>query len=129
MELEFQATRAFENDLTKLPKADRIQVINKINRKGQLLRSDRQAFRRGLTQPCRLKLVDGLESSLYAFRATDDLRVLLAIDDDPIFERILITLLRIVRREDLDKAYQRTAKALYQEGFLSDHAKKHSKPD
>ena len=130
MDLVFEATKGFEDDLRKLPKGDRDRIIEKVNEKCQLLLSDRKAFRRGLTQPCRPSLVDGFESSLYAFKVSADLRVIFAIDDDPIFDRILVTLLRVVRQEDLLEAYQETVRALYQpEGLLREQAEERSEPD
>src|SRR5262249_8438021 len=102
----------------------------KINQKCQLLLSDRKAFSRGLTQPCPANLANGFKSSLYAFKVSASLRVIFAVDDDPIFGQTLVTLLRVVRQQELSKAYQQTATALYQpEGLLRGQAEEHSGSD
>ena len=43
------------------------------------------------------------------------LRVILAIDEDPIFGQVIFTLFRVVKCDDLAKTYQSIAKSLYQE--------------
>jgi hypothetical protein len=129
MDLVFEATKGFEKDLDQLDKSERNRIIEKINEKCQLLLSDRRAFRRGLIQPCRLKLAIGFKSSLYALKVPADWRVILAVDDDPIFDQILVTLLRVVRDAELTKAYQETAQVLYQpEGLLRGQAEEQSEP-
>jgi hypothetical protein len=123
MDLIFEATKGFEEDIDKLDKRDRERVVEKINKKCRLLLSDRKAFKRGLSQPFPLILVNGFKSSLYALKVSAALSVIFAADDDPIFSRILVTLLRVVSQPELVKAYQETATALYQpEGLLHDQA-------
>jgi hypothetical protein len=48
-----------------------------------------------------------------------ELRVIFALDDDPIFGRVLLTLFRVVRRQDLEDAYRKTALGLYGERLLA----------
>src|SRR5438270_2528 len=55
----------------------------------------------------------GYDSSLFAMRVGKDLRVLFALDDDPIFGRIIVTPFRAVPHEQMGKAYRETATALY----------------
>jgi hypothetical protein len=41
--------------------------------------------------------------------------VILAIDEDPIFEQIILTLFRVFKHGDLEKVYKSIAESLYQE--------------
>jgi hypothetical protein len=124
MDLVFEATKGFEEDIDTLDKGVCERVVEKINKKCQLLLSDRKAFSRGLTQPYPLNLANGFKSSLYAFKVSAALSVIFAVDDDPIFGRILVTLLRVVRQPELIRAYQETATALYQpEGLLRGYSR------
>ena len=59
--------------------------------------------------------MNGYESSLYVLRVSQKLRVILAVDEDPIFDQVIFTLYRVVKRDNLDKEYQGIAESLYQE--------------
>jgi hypothetical protein len=118
MALEFRTTAGFQEDLRSIPEPDRARVRESIDRRGRLAVADRRAFYRGLERPGVRKLAGRLDSSLYVLRVGKDLRVLLALDDDPIFGRTILTVLRVVRRQDLEDAYRKTAFALYGERLL-----------
>lgn len=64
-----------------------------------------------LSQPLGL---DEYESSLYVLKASQKIRVILSIDEDPIFNRVVLTLFRAVRHDDLDAAQKDIAESLYQ---------------
>ncbi|MEA5532409.1 hypothetical protein [Crocosphaera sp. XPORK-15E] len=59
--------------------------------------------------------LNGYESSLYTLKISQQLRVILAVDEDPIFGQVIFTLFRVVKHDDLDQAYQSIAESLYQE--------------
>jgi mRNA-degrading endonuclease RelE of RelBE toxin-antitoxin system len=119
MGLEFLTTAAFQNDLTQLEEPTRKQVVQSVDRRGQLAITDREAFQKGLIRPGLKKLAGGLDASLYAMRVGKDLRVIFALDDDPIFDRTILTLLRVVQRDQAEEAYEKTAQALYGERLLN----------
>jgi hypothetical protein len=68
-----------------------------------LLPNDRAGFFKHATRPVVPVLRSKLQSSLYSIRAARDIRVLATIDDDPLFDRIIVTLLRVVRKKNIDK--------------------------
>ena len=64
--------------------------------------------------------IKGLDSSLYAYRLNRKIRFLFSVDDDPLFDQLIITLYRVIRHgDDFNKIFNSTTESLYQE-FLSD---------
>ena len=121
MRLEFLTTEAFKKDLDQLEEPSRSRVVQSIDHRGQLAISHREDFHKGLMRPGVKKLAGGLDSSLYVMRVGKDLRVILALDDDPIFDRTMVTLLRVVKSDKAEDAYTKTARALYSERLLNGH--------
>jgi len=119
MGLEFLTTAAFQEDLNQLNAPSRTRVAQSIDRRGQLAMTHRDVFHKGLMRPGVKKLAGGLDSSLYVLPVGKDLRVILALDDDPIFDRTIVTLLRVVQRDKAEDAYKTTARALYSERLLN----------
>jgi hypothetical protein len=70
---------------------------------------------RSLYRPHAIKLKNGLTSSLYVLRVDSDIRIILAVDEDPLFNRVIITLFRVVTREKLESAFDSVAKLLYRD--------------
>ncbi len=122
MGLEFLTTAAFKEDLNQLTAPSRSRVAQSIDRRGQLALTHRADFYKGLMRPGVKKLAGGLDSSLYVMRVGKDLRVILALDDDPIFDRTILTLLRVVQRDKAEGAYKKTARVLYSERLRPDSA-------
>jgi mRNA-degrading endonuclease RelE of RelBE toxin-antitoxin system len=115
MDVLIESTRSFEKDLDRLSNDEKAITVEKINACASLFPTQKVDAYRKLR---RLPLVSGLngyESSLYTLKVAQKLRVILAVDEDPIFGQVIFTLFRVVTRDDLDKAYQGTAYSLYQE--------------
>ena len=72
----------------------------------------RVAFFARAERPFPFHLKGGFNSSLYSLRAGRDIRLILAVDDDPVFEQILVTLFRLVRHDD-ERSYRSVARLLY----------------
>mgnify|MGYP001167462206 CR=1 FL=1 len=113
MELLFESTAAFERDLAALCDADRESLIEAINRHCPLLACDQESFFAHVYQPRAITLQHDCCSSLYVLPADPGRAIILTIDDDPIFEQTVITLLCIVPDGEIETAYTRTARALY----------------
>lgn len=113
MELLFESTEAFERDLARLPEDRRYRLIEAINLACPLLACDEHGFFSKVYQPRAVRLNHGCCSSLYVMPVDEEDTILLTIDDDPIFGQIIITLLRVVQRADIETAYIQTARALY----------------
>ena|SRR3989338_8357238 len=118
MKLVFEATDKFEKDLRRLDPKNRDRIINKINASCSLLQNQPSVFFRLVYRPLIPYLAKGLKSSMYVLRVDSDIRVILTVDEDPIFEQIIMTLLRVVRHNDLDKAFRGIAEALYQQDLI-----------
>lgn len=115
MDVLIESTKSFEKDLDRLSKDEKAIAVKKINDCASLFPTRKVYVYRKL---CRLPLLSGLneyESSLYTLKVSQKLRVILAVDEDPIFGQVIFTLFRVVEHDDLDKAYQGIAASLYQE--------------
>jgi mRNA-degrading endonuclease RelE of RelBE toxin-antitoxin system len=119
MEIIFQSTKMFEKDLRKLSAPDRELVIERINKYTHDLLSNRESFFSRASQPFHLKLLHGFDSSLYSMRINQRIRVIVAVDDDPLFDQLIITLFRIAKSPDeLKKVFSSVAESLYQSQLI-----------
>ena len=114
MTIRFESTKKFEKELGKFPSKIKSQIVLKLNQYSQLLESKPQDFYNHAYQPIQLKLTGDNESSLYALRVNKDIRIILTVDEDPLFDQILITLLHIVRHSNLNKVFNGIAESIYQ---------------
>jgi len=114
------STKGFEKDLAKLSKEERALVVEKINSCAQLFPTQKAVVYRKLHRLHLPSLVNGYESSLYTLRISYKLRLIFAVDEDPIFEQTVFTLFRVVQHGELEKAYKSVAESLYQELFAKE---------
>lgn len=114
MELQFDITRHFEKDLGRLSTRDQNRVAASINKYAATFDVERGDSTRHIYQLHRILLPEGLDSSLYVLRATQQIRVILTIEDDPLFGRKLVTLIRVVKHDELDRAFNSITESLYQ---------------
>ncbi len=115
MDILIESTKGFENDITKLSEDEKAAAIQKINDCASLFPTQKANVYRKLR---RLRLptnLYGYESSLYTLRVSRTLRVIWAVDEDPIFGQVIFTLFRAVKDDEIDKAYQDVAESLYQD--------------
>jgi mRNA-degrading endonuclease RelE of RelBE toxin-antitoxin system len=117
VDILIESTKKFEKDMTKLSEKQKAAVIQKINECASLFPHQKvNVYRKLRRLPLSLRFLEnGYQSSLYTLRISKDLRVVLAVDEDPIFEQTIFTLFRAVRRKDIEKAYKGVAESLYQE--------------
>jgi hypothetical protein len=78
-----------------------------------VLRDNRRAFFAKVERPPSVRLKGGFTSSLYALRAGRDVRVIMAVDDDPVFGQTMVTLFRVVPRGELEHGFRSIASTLY----------------
>ena len=119
MESIFNVTRHFEKDLRKLGESDRRKVETSISQTFHEFGNRANGFSRKVYRPRIVHLDKGLESSLYCLRVDPSLRVILTVDEDPVFGQVIITLMRAVGHKDLMKAFDSIAESLYQREFAS----------
>lgn len=110
-----ESTKSFEKDLDKLSKEEKTATVKKINDCASLFPTQKANVYRKLRRINLLSELNGYESSLYTLKVSLKLRIILAVDEDPIFGQVIFTLFRVVKHDDLDKAYQGVAESLYQE--------------
>lgn len=115
MDVLIKSTKRFEKDIDKLSQDEKTTTVKKINDCASLFPTQKVDVYRKLRRIPLSSGLNGYESSLYTLKVSQKLRVILAVDEDPIFGQVIFTLFRIVKRDDLDKAYQGIAKYLYQE--------------
>ncbi|MEH1870597.1 hypothetical protein [Nostoc sp.] len=113
-----ESTRSFEKDISKLSEDEKAAAIQKINDCASLFPTQKADVYRKLRRLPLPSDINGYESSLYTLRVSQKLRVILTVDEDPIFGQVIFTLFRVVKHDDLDKAYKGVAETLYQ-GLLN----------
>jgi hypothetical protein len=114
MNLVFHTTAEFEQDLQSFDAATRQAITRRVNQVAREFLEDKKAFARHARKPCRVKLNHDYDSSLYSVKAEPDVRVLLVFDDDPIFEQVIVTLMRAVKRSQVRQAFNGALQTLEQ---------------
>lgn len=115
MDVLIESTKSFEKDLDRLSKDERSVTVKKVNDCASLFPNHKSDGYRKLRRIPLLSGLNGYDSSLYTLKVSQKLRVILAVDEDPIFGQVIFTLFRVVKHDDLGKAYQGIAESLYQE--------------
>jgi hypothetical protein len=109
-----ESTSSFEKDLGRLSEDEKTAAVQKINNCASLFPTQKADVYRKLRRLPLPSDINGYESSLYTLRVSQKLRVILTVDEDPIFGQVIFTLFRVVKHDDLDKAYKGVAESLYQ---------------
>ena len=119
MELLFESTDKFENDLNQFSDREKSQIVEKLNHRCATLKNGFTTFYRSVVRPLKIRLRNDFEASLYSLKVNRDIRIILTVDDDPLFDQIIITLMRVVRQHDLETAFRGIAESLYQKEINS----------
>lgn len=115
MEILIESTKEFEQDLERFNNKNKFKIVKKLNRYVELLSKHKNLLENQAFKLKDIKLSADYESSLYALIIDKDIRLIITIDDDPIFDATVITLFRVVQTEDAAKAYASVAESLYQD--------------
>jgi hypothetical protein len=115
VEILIESTKFFESDISELSDNDKKIVIQRINDCADLFPIRKADVYRKLRRLPLPSVLNGYESSLYTLRISQKLRVILTIDEDPIFGQVIFTLFRAVEHDEFDKAHKGVAESLYQE--------------
>lgn len=113
MQLLFQSTHEFEQDLAALSEHERGPIIDRINAQCPNFACDRDSFLSLVHQPCKIPLADRCCSSLYIMPAEYHNAIILTLDEDPIFDQFIVTLIRLVPESASIEEFQNVARALY----------------
>ncbi|MUG93692.1 hypothetical protein F7734_15200 [Scytonema sp. UIC 10036] len=114
MEILIESTKEFEQDLEAFSQPDRSVIVNNMNQYFQRILNDRKylSHTNYLEQFRKINL-NNYDSSLYSLRLSPAIRVIITIDEDPIFDRIIITLYRVVSAVEASEAYTAVANSIY----------------
>lgn len=115
MEIRFDVTRNFEKDLKKLGSEDKDRVVAAIDRYAATFDAALDISTQYVYRPHKINMPEGLDSSLYVLRVSPQIRVILTIEEDPLFDQKAITLFRVVRHDDMERAFNSIAESLYQQ--------------
>jgi len=115
MDVLIESARSFEQDLDRLSDDEKAVAIKTINDCASLFLTHKTDIYRKLRRLPLLAGLNGYDSSLYTLKISQNLRVILTVDEDPIFGQVIFTLFRVVTPDNLGKAYQGIAESLYQD--------------
>ncbi|MTJ12977.1 hypothetical protein FJR11_10310 [Anabaena sp. UHCC 0187] len=115
MDILIESTKDFEKDLEQFNDTEKFKLIKEMNRYFATLSQDKMLFYQSSEQLRNIKLNHSYDSTIYALKINDNQRVILTIDDDPIFDCTVITLFRLVKLADAEKAYNAVAELIYQD--------------
>ena len=113
MELNVDITHSFSEDMSYLSPAERETITTKINVVSQSLLNGKTDFKENSSVPYIFNLKGGLESSLFLIRTDQDYRIIAAVDEDPIFDKISVTLFRLVDKKKSEKIYKEVGEDIY----------------
>lgn len=120
MEVKFDITRPFEKDLKKLGVREKDRVEVAIDRYAATFDSALDVSTQHIYRPHKINMPEGLESSLYVLRVSPQIRAILTIEEDPLFDQKIITLFRVVKHDDMERAFNSIAESLYQQFRLGE---------
>jgi hypothetical protein len=120
VDILIESTNTFEKDLSRLSERGKKITIQKINDCTDLFATQKANVYRKLRRLSLPSDLNGYESSLYTLRISQQLKVILTVDEDPIFGQVIFTLFRVTKRDDFDKAYKGVMEFLYQEMLHQD---------
>lgn len=120
MNLVFHSTETFEQELQRFDAVVQEKIVHRVNEVAQAFITDRQRFAQQARKPYNIPLHNGFDSSLYSIVVKPNVHVILTVDEDPLFDQVIVTLLRVVKRPELYNTYTSIAQSLYQN--LNDHA-------
>jgi hypothetical protein len=113
MDILIESTSRFEQDLSSMSEGEKDIAIQKINDCAALFPEHKiNAYRKLRRLPLS---ISGYDSSLYTMQISPESRIILTVDEDPIFGQVILTLFRVANRDDFNKAYQVVVESLYKD--------------
>ena len=115
MEIQIDITKDFDKDLKKLTAIENKTTTIKINSLIDLIRSGQRTrnLLNSLNKLPKIKMND-FDSSLYIYKINKTLRVILTLEDDPLFNQKILTLLRIINHSKLELTFKGLQESIYQ---------------
>ncbi len=100
LDLVFQDTESFDSDWKQIAAAKQGQLATELNDCCQLLLYEPSSFHKRV-ENIQQSLTDGVDASLYVL-PVEDWRIIFGMDEDPVFEQLIVTMLRVVPAGQLD---------------------------
>lgn len=113
MDIQVDRTELFEKEYRKLSPAEQKKVAEKMNYLISLLQDGNRA---SLYRVPKLFFPEGItsdQSTLYVYKPTLRLRVIVSFDDDPIYNQKILTLYSVTTHENLHRSFENVARKLY----------------
>ena len=95
MKFELDTTAEYRRELEELAPKERSDVTRKLGSLIQTFKKDRRAFFTHCYRPIKPHLPGNLTSTVWVLRVTPKIQVLFAYDEDPLFNTLKFSLLRI----------------------------------
>jgi hypothetical protein len=113
MDLEFDITQSFSDDMASLSGETRRSVVDQINLISQSLLNGQTEFKENSSIPYIFNLKNHLDSSLFLVKADHDSRMIVSVDEDPVFDKISLTFFRLVDKGKADEVYKQVGENIY----------------
>jgi len=113
MEIVFESTEDFNRSLARFSGPEQSIITDEVEGWVPLLLTEKGFRERRLHQFCQFNLRNNYGSSLYSFIVNYYLRVILTIDEDPLCDRLLVTLFDVVESREAAVAYKRVGDSIY----------------
>ena len=99
MKFEVVNSAEYKRDLEKLPRSERTNFTRRLNHLIDTFKNDRRAFFTHAYRPSKPHLPGNLTSTVWLLRVSPGFQVLFAYDEDPLFETLKLSLLRIFNHD------------------------------
>ncbi len=107
-----ESTETFEPELDQLSQAEKAIAIEKINECAAIFSEYQPGGYRNLQQIHLMSSLHEYDSSLHTLKISPTLGIVLTVDEDPIFDQVVLTLFRVVQSNHLPIAYHKIAESL-----------------
>jgi hypothetical protein len=113
MELVFHDTETFLKDWKTIDHREKAEIATELNDTCQFLLYDPASFHQSVRN-IQSPLSDGVDASLYIL-PVDQRRIIFTMDEDPVFGKLIVTLLRLVPVDRLDTSVKSLIDLLYRD--------------
>lgn len=113
MDVRINIEKRFDKDIKKVSSVEQAAVAKRINQIIDLLREG-QNTSNYMHRMNKAFNGSSLGSSLYVLKVNKDLRIILASEEDPLFDEHVLTLLRLAKHDDLEKTMRGVLESINQ---------------
>ncbi|GEM_PF-5779599 len=117
--LVIETTKDFTNDLNNLTQLQQKQVEAKLQRIEKAIETNNNDYLFKHLKKIPAINLSKYTSSLHLLKVNHDLRIFLFYEDDPIFNRQVMTLIKVCFTQDLNKVLKGLCESFYQENLNS----------